>query len=348
MRNVLSENGCVDGGRRDAVACSAMGLPELSPVDPLRFCPIQRPDDPRLAERAHAMKRLEDIPADAVVLIGIPDDRGVEAGYGRPGAKEGPKVFRDCFYRLPLGAAGDLAHTVLYDAGNIIPAGSSEATHEQVAAVVAAVARRGALTCLIGGGQDATYGSVKGLLRAGKKIALLSIDAHLDMRPPEASGAIGSGTAIRRLLTDRLLLGPQIAIVGVQRHAVAPLHMAFAAEHRVRLWTLADLEASGPSPVFAGLLQDLARQHGRIAVSVDLDAIAAAEAPGVSAINPTGFTSREVIRMMELAGMESTVRHLEIMELNPRFDPTGKTARLAALLLWTFLAARASAGTGAF
>lgn len=312
----------------------------LMPVDPSSFCGAARPEDPRIGNIATRMKSVAEVSRDSVVIIGIPDDRGVVAGHGRAGAAHGPSSFRECFYRLPLGPNGELARLKILDAGDVMVVGEQTSTHERLAKVVADIARKGCTTCLIGGGHDATYGSVSGLKRAWKKFGLINIDAHLDCRPAEPSSAINSGTAFRRLLEDGVVKGEQLAEFGIQRHTVAKAHWSYASSIGVRLWEWEALQGVGASIVFDGLVSDMSRRYGRVAVSFDLDAIAAADAPGVSAPAPLGFSSVEAIRFVEIAGVAQAVRHMEFMELNPVVDVGGRTSRLAALLLWRFCAVK--------
>ncbi|HET6370999.1 MAG TPA: arginase family protein, partial [Nitrospiria bacterium] len=73
------------------------------------------------------------------------------------------------------------------------------------------------------------------------------------------------------------------------------------------------------------------------AVSSDLDAVAQAYAPGVSAPSPEGLTPEEAAQAALLAGEEPKVRYFDIMELNPIFDHDNRTARLAVAILHAFL-----------
>jgi formiminoglutamase len=76
-------------------------------------------------------------------------------------------------------------------------------------------------------------------------------------------------------------------------------------------------------------------------VSFDLDAVSQAEAPGVSAPNPGGLSSDLWLKAAFEAGRSPAVTSADIVELNPRFDPDGQTARLAALTVWWLLRGRA-------
>jgi formiminoglutamase len=75
----------------------------------------------------------------------------------------------------------------------------------------------------------------------------------------------------------------------------------------------------------------------RAFVSLDLDVFNAAHAPGVSALNPSGLTPREIEGVVSAAGRNAAVSCFDIMELNPDFDPDGRTARLAAHMFLVFL-----------
>jgi arginase family enzyme len=65
-------------------------------------------------------------------------------------------------------------------------------------------------------------------------------------------------------------------------------------------------------------------------VSLDLDCLDSAYAPGVSALNPCGMTPREVAAVVGSAARSGRLKCFDIMELNPAFDADGRTARLAA------------------
>jgi arginase len=70
--------------------------------------------------------------------------------------------------------------------------------------------------------------------------------------------------------------------------------------------------------------------EGPLYISLDLDAIDPAFAPGVSHYEPGGFTSREVISILQ--SLQANVVGADLVELNPSRDPSGITAMLAAKL----------------
>jgi formiminoglutamase len=142
------------------------------------------------------------------IIIGVPDDRGIIENGGNPGAKQGPDVFRLCFYKLydtqvqkfnkSIDSYDDnqtiskknpeFISNYFFDAGNIILADSILETHDRLASVVEFFLNHGAkLIFVIGGGHDFSYGSYKGHVASRKNeiIPIINFDAHFDLRPVE-------------------------------------------------------------------------------------------------------------------------------------------------------------------
>ena len=127
--------------------------------------PLANPADPRLKHRFHPW----DGQAADAVLVGVPFDKGVELGGGRPGAAGGPTALRRAMLRF--GATYDAEHEVDFDHLRLADAGDVQvvpddvaATHERLTGVVAVVLQAGAVAVVVGGGHDATFGSVKALM----------------------------------------------------------------------------------------------------------------------------------------------------------------------------------------
>jgi formiminoglutamase len=85
----------------------------------------------------------------------------------------------------------------------------------------------------------------------------------------------------------------------------------------------------------------LADDGCQVYVTLDADACCTADVPGVSAPNPTGLRGREVIACARRAGASNRVSSLDLVEINPRFDLDGQSARWAALVIWHFLVGHA-------
>lgn len=248
-----------------------------------------------------------------VALLGLADDTGVKLNGGRPGAAEGPTAFRAALARY---GAAQPDYPVVFDAGDVIPGRTLEETHARVSATTAALLDRGLFPVAIGGGHDLTFPFVRAVAARFPKLAGIYFDAHLDVRE-EA----GSGMPFRRLVED-------CAVSALHLHGFRPLvnstaHLAWFRAHSGRIYQ-------------DGTKVALPRVRSLFA-SFDLDVLDAAQAPGVSAMNPCGWTVREAEAWVRTCGASPAVRCFDLMELNPRHDVDGRTARIAAHLFLTFL-----------
>ncbi len=316
-----------------------MAAPRLQPIRVSDYTPWKRKDDVRLAEVVRVMTDIHQPSEGAVVVLGIPDDRGVVVNHGRIGSRHGPSIFRQCFYRLPLGGENELEHLELWDAGDLVLEDHIDATHESLRKVVSALHRRGCIVVVVGGGHDASYGGVLGLRDAMPDAKVMNIDAHLDVRSREDDNQVGSGSTFYRLVEEAGVPGKDIYQLGFHSHSSTPVHVQYARSKSMHLWSWEDLNRGGRSKVLTDMLYHLAH-HGQVGVTWDLDSICATCAPGVSAPATVGFTAEEALSLAEMLGAHANINHLEIMELNPKVDYQGMTARLAAMIVWHFVAAR--------
>jgi len=304
--------------------------------------PLTNPSDPRLKHRFQPWEGQE---AD-VVLIGVPFDEGVTLGGGRPGAAGGPTALRKAILRcgttFDAERGIDFDHFRLADAGDLeVAADDVAATHERLAEVVTAIVDTGAVPISIGGGHDNTFGSVKALMKKYPPVAGINVDAHLDLREV-IDGRISSGTPFRRILEELHLPGESLVEFGLHGNVNSRSHLEYAREQGVHCLTLGQVRELGAGPAFYQQLQQLETRAETLFVSIDLDAFAAAYAPGVSAPGTEGLTPDEGRQLTFAAGRHPGVRLFELMELNPVFDVDTRTSRLAVMLLCAFLAGLAT------
>jgi formiminoglutamase len=324
-------------------APSSSGVEWSSRLQPLprREEVFPRPDDPRLDEV------IEDWHGDAsalrpgrAVLLGFPQDEGVRRNHGRPGAADAPHAVRHALYRLtPWDPASDtdLSRTPPLDLGDVRVAGSLEETQEALAEVVAGVLRRGAVPVVLGGGHETAYGHYLGYVRAGLPAGIINIDAHLDVRP-HPTGQGHSGSPFRQALEHpgRPLPGDQYVCLGARPSSVSRQHALYAREKGcVVRW--ADEVRDNLDQFFGKECGRLEALGCRVYVTLDADAVTAAEVPGVSAPNPAGLSGVAVMRCARLAGSSPAVASLDLVEINPRLDRDQQSVRWAALVVWHFL-----------
>ncbi len=272
------------------------------------------PTWPALAASRFAATIRRDSPQGcAIALLGLPDDTGVKLNHGRPGAAGGPTAFRAALARY--GASLPELPAV-FDAGDIKPGRDLDETHQRVTAATATLLGLGLFPVAVGGGHDLTFPFVRAVAKRFPKLSGVYFDAHLDVRE-----TAGSGMPFRRLVEDCGV--PALHLRGFRPLVNSRAHLAWFRRHG------GTVHPDG-SPV------RLPRSKS-LFVSFDLDVLDAAHAPGVSALNPAGWTIREAEGWVRACGASPRVRCFDPMELNPRFDSDGRTARVAAHLFLTFL-----------
>ncbi len=291
----------------------------------------------RLAARIRPLATSATSDARTVCLLGCPDDTGVGMNGGRVGARGGPAALRAALARYGVAEPAPplVAYPPVYDAGDVVPGATMDETHARVSAASRAIVERGLFPVAIGGGHDLTFAFVRGVIEglrgtraAAVPVAGVYVDAHLDVRAEP-----GSGMPMRALV-ERCGIR-SLTCIGTEPLVNSAEHAAWFAAHGGRAAGVREAGQSAPDawvpaqPCF---------------VSMDMDGLDAAYAPGVSATNPCGLDPATVSAIAHAAGCSSSVTCFDIMELNPAFDVDGRTARLAAYLFLSFVTGHAERG----
>jgi formiminoglutamase len=312
----------------------------LEPVAPPDDLP-RRPDDPRLGE---VVEFWQGGPAELApgrpVLIGFPQDEGVRRNGGRVGAAEAPREIRRWLYRLvpeDCKTGADLAGLRLLDLGNVRINGSLEPTQAALGEVVATVLRSGAVPIVLGGGHETAYGHYLGYVGAGVPVGVVNIDAHLDVRPL-IDGQGHSGSPFRQMMEHPAapLPGNRYACLGAQPHAIAREHLAYVRDRGGEVCLVEHLNWTLPATI-RGQCEAFASDGCRVYVTLDADVVRASDVPGVSAPNVAGIEGDIGVEFARQAGQSPHVSSFDLVEINPRHDRDGQSARWAGLVVWNFL-----------
>lgn len=280
-------------------------------------------------------------PVDAhVVIVGVPFDGAV---MGRPGARGGPAALRAALAGLSTyDAPADLdlaAWLKVADAGDVAAAPQDPAeTHRRLEAVVARLAR-GSVPVILGGDHSISYGSIRGAAAVHGTLGVLQFDAHHDVREAR-DGLINSGTPFRRLLDDdpRRIDPRRFVQVGIAPWRNSPVYTRFARGQGIHIVGSGEVHQRGIDAVMGQALERVSPQGEPFFVSFDLDVVDAAFAPGVSAPTPGGLTPPQAAAALRAAGRHPACVGLDLVELAPVLDPSGGSARMAAVLVLEFLA----------
>lgn len=312
--------------------------PEPDLLRDLRAAPDAR--DPRAAALLRPAPAGEPLEGRRV-LLGLPYDGGIPS---RPGARFGPRALRDALAAFgSFDGERELAEgAALLDLGDLaLPSMHGAAAHARIEEAARRLFAAGARPVFVGGDHGITGSLVRGLAaaRPGLTLALVSVDAHLDVREYDDEASLSSGTPFRRALETPVLAGARTAMIGLRRFANSRYYTLWARAQGLCLYTVEEVAERGAVAVAREALARAAADADALYLSIDLDAADAAVAPGVSAAGVGGLAAREMIELVRTLAAHPRLLAADLMELSPPHDPDGRTAKLAARLLLEILAA---------
>ncbi|KGR78990.1 formimidoylglutamase [Ureibacillus manganicus] len=262
----------------------------------------------------------------SIGLIGFACDEGVRRNNGRIGAKEAPSALRQQLASMPWRIDDD-QHSLI-DFGDIICEGQElERAQQELGDKVAEILTNGK-AIVLGGGHETAYGQYLGVRKAvgpDAFIGILNIDAHFDMRAYDEQPS--SGTMFKQILD--IDPNADYFVCGIQQYGNTTALFNTADQYHVDYHLDEDLD----SDQFKVRLESFMDTHDVLLVTLCMDVLNAAEAPGVSAPSPFGLSAikvREILRQM--VTHKNTVS-FSICEVNPSLDVDNRTAKLGAYFI---------------
>jgi arginase family enzyme len=289
------------------------------------------------------------VPAGDVAIAGMPVDQ-FATSVGHTGMRLGPRRIREASLFL-AGYHGIQSDVGISDFGSgvvwawparlpLVDTGDVPIIPHDVAAQVAAAAdhigaaaRTSGLTITLGGDHfvayPATLGVVAGLRerRPGIRLGYLHIDSHTDFVDfHHQTGRMHHGSAARRVSEIPELT--KMAWFGVNA-MTQPNQVAVMYDRGFRVATASYVETVGPAAAMARVLDYLLDGTDALYVSVDIDVVNSADAPATSAPGFRGISARALIAALEEVARVPTLVGLDLCEVNPEFDLSGRTEHLA-------------------
>lgn len=270
--------------------------------------------------------------ASGAVLIGFASDEGVRRNGGRVGAADGPEALRKAL--APLAIHDDLSR---YDVGDVVVDGTDlEAAQAELGEAVAQALRAGHFPLVLGGGHEVAYASYLGV-NAGlgidrrRTLGVLNLDAHFDLR---AADRPTSGTGFAQIAEAELAHGRQVKyrVIGIGRATNTRTLFERADSIGARYLLDDECRIDRIDQVLA-FVDDHLAEIDDLYLTIDLDVLPAAVAPGVSAPAALGVVPEIIQAVVDRVASSGKLRIADIAELNPRFDIDGRTARIGARLI---------------
>ena len=267
------------------------------------------------------------------VLLGFASDEGVRRNKGRPGAALAPAALR-----AALGPLAFHLERTVSDAGDVaVSDGALEAGQARAGLAITSMLDAGRLTVVLGGGHETAFASYLGLagseaVRSGKRLGILNLDAHFDLREAPVPS---SGTPFLQMAEAEAAAGREFryAVVGISEPNNTRALFNTARRLGVSYLLDEDCEAERVRTFVAEFLDGVDMLY----LTIDLDVLPAAVAPGVSAPAAYGVPLAVISAVCRQVARSGKLLHVDVAELNPAFDIDGRTARVAARLVSTLL-----------
>ena len=258
-------------------------------------------------------------------IFGVPFD---STHSYKPGCRFGPDAIRDAFNNIEIFQPEfgvDLEVEAISDLGNTKHTVVAAEMLQMVKNVTSELKKQDKQIIILGGEHLITLGSFTCF---PKDTGYVVFDAHYDLRDQYADTKLSHAAYLRRIVEER---GSE-NIVHVGARAFVKEELAFLKEHNIA--TVSDKEISnGNGPK---LLKDVTSTFDRVYLSVDLDVLDPAFAPGVGNPEAVGISSRELYDLITTLQNKKIVA-ADMVELNPTYD-NGSTASMAAKMIATIIA----------
>lgn len=315
-------------------------IPHLVPPGATFHTPVPDPHNPRAGDWLRPPTAQEPLNELDAIFIGAPLSR---ASLSHSGAFLLPSAVRRVLldfstyhsdYQVSLDTLrvrdlGDIAMSLLDPA----------ASHERIESALVALYRVAPLVIVMGGDHSITRSALTArAVVAEKTLGLIQFDAHHDVRVLD-QGA-NNGTPIRGAIQAGAILGEHVAQIGIHGFSNSEEYTEWAREQGIAIHTMRELRRLGMETVLAASLEQVSHAPGGVYVTVDMDVLDRAQAPGCPASSPGGMDISDLLDALYTLGRRDDIVGIDFVEVDPTRDINDITVKSTCLAMLTFLAGR--------
>jgi agmatinase len=245
-----------------------------------------------------------------VAILGAPTD---DLTSDRPGTRFGPRAIRaaGCPPGPHLEARLDaIAELRVVDFGDapVVPS-SPAGNHAAIERIVGQVVAAGAIPIVLGGDHSISEPDVKAVAAVHGPVALVHFDTHTDTGEEVFGVEISHGTPMYRLVRDGHVEGARYVQIGLRGYWPGEREFSWQAEQGITSFFMHDVRDRGIRAVVEDTIAIVG--DGPVFLTVDIDVLDPAFAPGTGTPEPGGMTSadllwacREIASRLEVVGMD--------------------------------------------
>jgi agmatinase len=300
---------------------------------------VNRPDEPSYAGGATFQKvplalEARDLVGADVAFIGAPMDDLVTY---RPGARFGPREIRFAsddgqpfMHNMELGVDPFDELNIVDHGDAVVTPGDAHASHRAIREAVDRVLAAGAVPIILGGDHSIAYPNLAAVASGYDtgSVAVVQFDTHADTATELGGLKWSHGTPFRHLVDDAIIPGERLVQVGLRGYWPYPEEFDWARSKGVRWHRMSEIFERGIDAVVDDVLAEI-RGAEHLFLSVDIDVLDPAFAPGTGTPEPGGMTSRELLRAVRRLTVERGFVGMDVVEVSPPYDHAGITAMAA-------------------
>ena len=285
-------------------------------------------------------KELKSMNAD-IAIIGAPVDMGVG---NRPGARYGPRAIRQADYWPKPAKLSNLYHLNLevfplkemnvVDFGDAnCPPSSLEKSHEAIEKKVTEALDADAIPIVLGGDHSITLPSATAVAKkyGYGNVGMVHFDAHADTRESSYGDVlIGHGSPMRRLIESGAIPGKNFVQIGLRGPWPPPVDQKWMKDQGMRWHLMAEIEKKGFDEVLEMAISEALDGPDKLYISVDVDVMDPAFAPGTGTPEPGGISSLELLRAIREIVLSKGMVAMDVVEVAPVYDQPGDITAQAA------------------
>lgn len=186
-------------------------------------------------------------------------------------------------------------------------------------------------TIFLGGDHSITYACFKAISNKYSNCGILIFDSHPDCYKNFDYPVHEDW--LQFLIEDGILKPENVMLIGVRNSD--PVEMDFLRNNKIKFLTMKNMMKDKEKN--CDMIMEICRNFDNLYISIDIDVLDPAFAPGTGYLEPGGFSSREFIYLVQRLKLLKNLKAIDIVEVNPTKDINNITSKLAAKLINEFL-----------
>lgn len=290
---------------------------------------------PRTFMKVPALHEEEDLDRvrPDVAILGAPWDDSVA---NRPGGRFGPQSVRTANYIMPMWhqelEVSPLESLSVVDYGDAACSpGLVNESHASIFDRVSEIASRNIVPVVIGGDHSITLPAATAVASAvaPRRLGILHFDAHPDTADSVFGNLKSHGTPMRRLIESGAVPGERFVQIGIRGYWPPPEDLEWMRRQGMRWHLMQKVREKGIVAVVSEALDQLRETSDVLYVSIDIDVLDPAYAPGTGTPEPGGMIPSDLLFAVRMAGLAFDIAGMDVVEVIPAYDPGELTAQNA-------------------